>query len=176
MIKTQEETMIKTQGIKTALAFSLASTVALAQDAGLDRAARLDRALTQYEEALRIYKSGPETAKRWEQMMQWFRPYAAEYKRFNTPPPQYDYPYKGILWIERLPDLETLTVKCKKPLMTIGCSAVAGDYSWCRVFIVADDYIAKMPIQPREAMGLSYESVLRHEIAHCNGWPGDHPR
>jgi hypothetical protein len=23
--------------------------------------------------------------------------------------------------------------------------------------------------------GLSYEIVLRHEVGHCNGWPGDHP-
>jgi hypothetical protein len=26
------------------------------------------------------------------------------------------------------------------------------------------------------AAGLNPEDVKRHEIAHCNGWPSDHPR
>lgn len=45
----------------------------------------------------------------------------------------------------------------------------AKDDSWaeCRVIILADAVI--------EALGFTTpEFVLRHEIAHCNGWPATH--
>jgi hypothetical protein len=36
----------------------------------------------------------------------------------------------------------------------------------CWIVMVPDDQI--------KAAGLPVELVKRHEIAHCNGWPGDH--
>jgi hypothetical protein len=44
----------------------------------------------------------------------------------------------------------------------VACSGIVG--AICFIFI-----------EPGLA-GRDYELVYRHEIAHCNGWPADHPR
>jgi hypothetical protein len=41
------------------------------------------------------------------------------------------------------------------------------DPGWCRITIARDEDI--------KAVGWDPNRVLRHELAHCNGWPGDHP-
>lgn len=43
-----------------------------------------------------------------------------------------------------------------------GCSRIIGK-GYCQVFINSD-----LPENIRQ-------SVFRHELAHCNGWPADHP-
>ena len=37
-------------------------------------------------------------------------------------------------------------------------------------------YIFSVPEKDIEAWGYSLNTVMRHERAHCNGWPPDHPR
>ena len=34
--------------------------------------------------------------------------------------------------------------------------------------------IVILPEEQLEALGLPHYLIWRHEIAHCNGWPGDH--
>jgi hypothetical protein len=38
----------------------------------------------------------------------------------------------------------------------------------CYVYIAPEFWLAHN--------GVTVEQVRRHELAHCNGWPGDHPR
>jgi hypothetical protein len=48
-----------------------------------------------------------------------------------------------------------------------GAFACARETSWgCRVVIA--------PEPDAKRVGLTRDILLRHEIAHCNGWPGDH--
>ena len=91
------------------------------------------------------------------------------------PPPQYDRPYTGTLTIERVADPAAVLVQCPELKNPAGCAKVAKDLSWCKVYIVSDEYIKRIP-RKEETIGYSYENFLRHELAHCNGWPGDHPR
>ena len=58
----------------------------------------------------------------------------------------------------------------------VGCAKHAKDLSWCKVYVVSDAFINKHTAEQRKLFGYSYENFLRHELAHCNGWPGDHPR
>jgi hypothetical protein len=103
--------------------------------------------------------------------------YAAEYKRELIPPPEYDRPYTGTLTIERVTDPAAVQMLC--PNLGggehFGCAKVAKDLSWCNVYIVSDAFINKRSNEVTTLFGHSYENFLQHEIAHCNGWPGDHP-
>jgi hypothetical protein len=83
------------------------------------------------------------------------------------PPLAYDFPYTGKLTVRRVdPD----QMRARRPLpkpgrATIGCAHIAKGE--CEV-IIADNTTL-------EFLGFNYDIVLRHELAHCNGWPGDHP-
>ena len=83
------------------------------------------------------------------------------------PPPEYDYPYTGKLILNRVDTLEELFKKCPGlPSFILACTYLRKDNS-CLVFMVADDII--------RLRGWTAKILLRHEIGHCNGWPGDHP-
>ena len=81
--------------------------------------------------------------------------------RWLLPPPQYDHPFDGELIIVTAPDLATLRMACRWDVR--GCAQLYGRS--CTV------------IMPPEIWGdrQDREAVLRHEIAHCNGWPAHHP-
>lgn len=84
------------------------------------------------------------------------------------PPVEYDKPYKGKLTVETVPDQETLARFCGAayvPGKTLGCAS--HDATSCRVLLVPDEII--------KARGWTRALMLRHELGHCNGWPGDHP-
>ena len=49
--------------------------------------------------------------------------------------------------------------------MALGCANYVSS-SICAVTMASDEVI--------EAAGYTAEIVLRHEVAHCNGWPKDH--
>jgi hypothetical protein len=86
---------------------------------------------------------------------------------YLTPPPEYDRPYKGEL-IEIRADRERMDALCPKgPLgwSTNGCAL--GDRTRCVIVIATDDLLP---------WWRPYREVRRHEIAHCNGWPANHPR
>jgi hypothetical protein len=83
----------------------------------------------------------------------------------HLPPVEYDYPYKGKLTIERVTP-EQLRARCTAAtVISLGC-AFPSAYS-CLILLVDDASI--------RARGWTRELMLRHEIAHCNGWPDDHP-
>ena len=74
-------------------------------------------------------------------------------------------------------DPAAILVQCPTLKNPVGCAKVAQDRSWCKIYIVSDEYInSKGSPAIRTLFGYSYQNVLRHEIAHCNGWPSDHPR
>ena len=93
-------------------------------------------------------------------------------------PAEYDKPYEGILMFQRLP-LEQIQKICAPG--QIGCampiSTFNGGKQWqiningnrvaCVIFLVPDSYLKEHHQDPKDA--------IRHETAHCNGWPGDHP-
>jgi hypothetical protein len=81
------------------------------------------------------------------------------------PPIEYDYPYTGKLTIERVTS-EQLMARCSAATaISLGC-AFSGSGN-CFVLLVDDTSI--------KALGWTYDLLLRHELAHCNGWPAYHP-
>jgi hypothetical protein len=106
---------------------------------------------------------------------------AEQQMRFTTslPPPQYDKPYAGelIIWRVNLP--KTLREICHTlnfPKlggvdMAFACAKApvsqTPPYPFCHIFIVSDEILYRWRIK--------LSVLLRHEIGHCNGWPGDHP-
>jgi hypothetical protein len=90
------------------------------------------------------------------------------------PPLEFDYPYGGVLTIVRseadFPDWH-LCPQPPKPREMLACAirfrkpdgTLTGR---CSIYIAKDATLAKN--------GISYEDVLRHEMAHCNGWGSDH--
>lgn len=87
----------------------------------------------------------------------------------TLPPPEYDHHYEGHLILKLVDShLELLTL-CEKQRQpnTLACARRAVDGERCWVFMLSDEQIRKR--------GYTTEILLRHEIGHCNGWPGDHP-
>jgi hypothetical protein len=80
------------------------------------------------------------------------------------PPVEYDHPYTGDLTVS-IVSQEEIARQCPNAKARLGCNRRWPDE--CLVWIAPDDVI--------EALGLTREVVLRHEIGHCNGWPSDHP-
>jgi hypothetical protein len=83
------------------------------------------------------------------------------------PPAEYDFPYKAKLTIERTNSQTDIRGRCPySPFpFLLGCARSAMDV--CYILMMDDDFLNKMNYPP----GI----VLRHEMGHCNGWPGHHP-
>jgi len=85
------------------------------------------------------------------------------------PPPEYDHPFTGKLEVHYLND-GALEIKAHCPAnkygQRLGCATIIRP-EYCQIYIG--------PIDELETYGLTDITVLRHEIGHCNGWPGDHP-
>jgi hypothetical protein len=133
-----------------------------------------------FENALRAYNdSKVKTKKHRDYVVSLRAKYAAEDRRFNTPPPEYDHPFTGTLTIERVGDQASINEegRCPKTKNPIGCAVLSRDRSSCTVYIVTDENLKKRyALEIRRLFDFNYESILRHERAHCNGWPGDHSR
>jgi hypothetical protein len=83
------------------------------------------------------------------------------------PPVEYDHPYSGRLVKFRKNTIEDVRASCKTPLaMGLGCAWLVSE-GFCVIIMASDDVI--------EAAGHDPDVVLRHETAHCNGWPKEHP-
>jgi hypothetical protein len=90
------------------------------------------------------------------------------------PPPEYDYRYQGELFvIEELP-WRTMRDNCL-PMRGYGpydnplaCTIVnpGGLMNRCVILLAKREYIERDTL---------VENLFRHEQAHCNGWPWDHP-
>jgi hypothetical protein len=92
------------------------------------------------------------------------------------PPEFYDRPYKGNkLTVTRVPTQAEVTKLCPPTVFPhkLGCAYMTGgqakdeSYAECRVILLADEVVASLGFT-------TPEFVLRHEIAHCNGWPATH--
>jgi hypothetical protein len=96
------------------------------------------------------------------------------------PPEEYDYPYTGQLkiTIHTQDEIRRLCPAYQKTPFsqqwpTIACNHRFGPSDFP---LPAEECWIKIAT-PKElrAAGTSWEVTLRHEIAHCNGWPGTHP-
>jgi hypothetical protein len=85
------------------------------------------------------------------------------------PPERFDHPYPGDVQINLMDSL-FVGKECREwsgapaPSDAAGCAWVADDSARTCVVVIAAR-TKKAPI----------EAIIRHEIAHCNGWPADHP-
>jgi hypothetical protein len=90
----------------------------------------------------------------------------------DLPPPRYDHPFPGKLDLKIVPQTEIERV-CfhvirNLPPPYLACTKIDEyDDSLCHVWIA--------PAEDIRAAGHDPEHVRRHEIGHCNGWPGDQP-
>jgi hypothetical protein len=82
-----------------------------------------------------------------------------------VPPPEYDRAYKGHLIISRIDNTTEVGRLCGQPNPMVSCSQRRDNE--CEIIMATDDVI--------RVWGYPVDIVLRHEIAHCNGWPQDHP-
>jgi hypothetical protein len=91
---------------------------------------------------------------------------------FGAPPDEYEHmDYMGELSIVRPHTTQEFKQLCTQFGATFACSRIWKPIAtWagrCQIVIV-DDWLL-------QAARWSYEGALKHEMAHCNGWPEDHP-
>jgi hypothetical protein len=84
------------------------------------------------------------------------------------PPPQYDKRYDGELEIRFFSNVADVQQACINTGSgeTTGCTMLSVDHKHCSMFLASEDMMKRK--------GKSYAFVLRHELAHCNGWK--HPK
>ena len=90
-------------------------------------------------------------------------PSAARISAALEPPAQYNHPYNGQVVERVMPEAQVRSV-----CMSMGLDLFAVACSWhsagtCYIVLPND---GQAPVS----------TYRRHEIAHCNGWPSDHPR
>ena len=87
-----------------------------------------------------------------------------------VPPKEYDHPFAGELIVATAFDQDDVRAMCPSakfpPLGALGCAPHIGPKR-CRIVLAPDADIIKAGFPP--------DLVRRHEIAHCNGWPDNHP-
>ncbi|MBB5663267.1 hypothetical protein GGE68_001443 [Rhizobium leguminosarum] len=89
-----------------------------------------------------------------------------------NPPARFDHTYSGRLMLTQLPQSKMQKacqqlfakygLKDTTSFQQHGCAKAFPDR--CIVITIDKTY-----------MGATPDAVLRHELGHCNGWPGDHP-
>jgi hypothetical protein len=82
----------------------------------------------------------------------------------HVPPEKFDYPFRGKLVVKRVDSNQLMQACSIATLQSLGCAFVNNDR--CLILLVDDETI--------RAKGWTKELMLRHEQAHCNGWPQDH--
>ena len=83
------------------------------------------------------------------------------------PPLEFDYPYTGRLTVSRV-NPDQMRGRCPLPSpgrVTVGCAHVGRGE--CEIIIANDEWL--------KALGWNADVITRHERAHCEGWPADHP-
>jgi hypothetical protein len=89
------------------------------------------------------------------------RPALAENR--GLPPVRYDRPYHGRVTTEVVADRTALRAICtsaSRDPAVAACARRGSDGTTCHIMIVKRWANNKL--------------LLRHELGHCNGWPGDH--
>ena len=90
------------------------------------------------------------------------------------PPVEYDKPFAGTLIENTARTMQDMADWCAlhPPREVLGCAFrfqnSKDEEPRCRIFIA--------PASELKQRGLTVDAVRRHEIGHCNGWPGSHPR
>ena len=90
------------------------------------------------------------------------------------PPVRYDYEFPGMLIETRATTLQDMASFCAphpRAMYVFGCAQLYYTYEnkpRCNIYIAPDWYLKQN--------GRSREAVWRHERAHCNAWPADHPQ
>jgi hypothetical protein len=82
------------------------------------------------------------------------------------PPAEFDHEYKGKLTVLKEDNYVFIRYVCKDTANPVACSfrtydSVSGETLSCLIMLGPATW--------------NDERALRHEIGHCNGWPGDHP-
>jgi len=95
------------------------------------------------------------------------------------PPLEYDHPFAGRLFVMVGSGQMWMRDLCKQewPIWLFGCAVVSKNDPWARVLEPdgkADCIVIQATEAFIEARGSTLNLVMRHEIGHCNGWPGDH--
>jgi hypothetical protein len=88
----------------------------------------------------------------------------AHYAARLEPPARYDHPYNGHV-VERVvpaAEVPSLCMKMVADPFGAACSLLEGNGT-CYIVLPSD---GRAPVS----------TFRRHEIAHCNGWPANHPR
>jgi hypothetical protein len=95
----------------------------------------------------------------------WFDPHGLTL----DPPAQYDHPYKGDLTIIRtaMQHVQEMCPPFQPGVPPVACATNDIPHTWCRIVLAHDDELKAIDWDPQQ--------ILRHEMAHCNGWPADHP-
>jgi len=83
----------------------------------------------------------------------------------SIPPAQFDVPYEGVLTIWKISERDRKGICSNDKSACVYHPQEIPPYRWCDLYIIGEVW---------KEHGWSWASVLRHEIAHCNGWPGDH--
>lgn len=93
------------------------------------------------------------------------------------PPPEYDKPYNGRLLVIDVETTAEFTGLCGiDPAFIYIASACAGIGLTAKKFGQnVDCVIVLAPETIFARIGATRTLALRHELAHCNGWPADHP-
>ena len=86
--------------------------------------------------------------------------------RVALPPTEFDRPYAGKLTVLKEDHYAFIRHVCRDTPNALACSyrtydSVSGETLSCLIMLG--------PVAHND------EQVLRHEMGHCNGWPGDHP-
>lgn len=103
----------------------------------------------------------------------WFLMNSSMYGENLIPPSRYDHAYDGEVIVSQISTEPRLREICQHfgvPLrstsVVLACAFVHRDRC----------YIFSVPEKDLETWGASVKMVLKHERAHCNGWPANHPR
>jgi hypothetical protein len=93
------------------------------------------------------------------------------------PPPEWDYPFPGKLYISAENDFAQMIVGCNFPPETTrmihGCAAVPGTYARGIGFIRGNECMILLAKRELVEQYYDYDETIRHEIAHCHGWRHD---
>jgi hypothetical protein len=84
------------------------------------------------------------------------------------PPEEFDRPYGGELVIVRVDSPDLLIPYCRNPSgKVLGCAEYKHLDKKCIIYLIPDGFYTSVGYDPND--------VFRHEVAHCNGWPSNHP-
>jgi hypothetical protein len=79
---------------------------------------------------------------------------------------EYDHYYEGDLTIKMVATLEELRAICQMDQPQL-LACTLRNLNSCVIVLVNDEVMRKR--------SWTTGMLLRHEMGHCNGWPGDHP-